>query len=215
MKVRTKICGITRLEDALVAVEAGADALGFVFVPGTPRYVTPTQAAAIVRRLPPFVARVGLFVDAAPSVIRDTIADTGLDTVQLHGSESPELCAELGATISILKAFKVRDAGSLEAVTAYQEGVAAWLLDAFVPGAHGGTGTTFDWGLANTIRSFTKPVVIAGGLTPGNVARAVEIFQPYAVDVSSGVEASPGLKDPARIRAFLSAVGAPVPAVVP
>ena len=203
MTVRVKICGITNLADATMAVAAGADALGFVFVPGTPRAMTVGQVAELTRRLPPLVARVGLFVNSSSAEIRATIREAQLDTVQLHGDEPPELAAELRAEVRVLKAFRIRDAASLDRVLAFFSAVDAVLLDAYSPDAHGGTGSRFDWTLAERIRSWTCPVIVAGGLRPENVADAVQRFAPYAVDVSSGVEAAPGKKDPVKVREFI------------
>lgn len=206
MRVRAKICGITRLEDAVAAVDAGADALGFVFVPGTPRYVEPTAVADIVRRLPAFVAKTALFVDASEDHIRAVVEATGVDTVQLHGAESPTLGRALSPRVTVIKAFRIRGPESLDALEPHRDACAAWLLDAYVAGAHGGTGARFDWSLAVRTAGMGKAVVLAGGLGPDNVADAIRQVRPYAVDVSSGVEAAPGRKDPARIRAFLEAV---------
>lgn len=201
--MRVKICGITQAVDAGVAVAAGADALGFVFVPGTKRAVTAEAVRLITRGLPPFVARVGLFVNAPADEIARTIDVAGLDTIQLHGEESPGLARDFMDRVRVLKAFRVQDAASLEAVTPYRDACHAVLLDAYHPSAHGGTGESFDWSLARVIRGWDHPVIIAGGLRPENVAEAVSAFAPFAVDVSSGVEASPGRKDPAKVRAFL------------
>ena len=201
---RIKICGLTRVGDALAAVEAGADALGFVFVPGTPRFVTPAQAAAIVRELPPFVAKVGLFVNAEAGVVHDTVAAAGLDTVQLHGEETPEFAAALRGPLKVLKAFRIRDAGSVAQVPPYRDAVDAFLLDAFVAGAHGGTGAKFDWSLALPAKELGRPVILAGGLTPENAAEAVRQVRPFALDVSSGVESAPGHKDAEKVRRFIA-----------
>lgn len=195
---RVKICGITNLADALLAAEAGADALGFVFAP-SPRQVTPEQAAAILRELPPFVTTVGLVVDQDPLPILDRCP---LDVVQFHGSETPEMVARAGRRA--FKAFRVRAAADLEALPEY-ENAAAFLLDAYVPGIAGGTGRRFPWQLAVEAKRFGKPVIVAGGLTPGNVAHCIETTRPYAVDVSSGVEAEPGRKDPAKLSIFMRA----------
>lgn len=202
MPVRVKICGITNLEDALAAIAAGADSLGFVFVPGTPRYITQERASDIIRRLPPFVIRTGLFVDADETTIRRTIAEAGLDAVQLHGDEPPELGFALRKSVRVLKAFRVRGPATLELLPQYQDAADAWLLDAYVPGAHGGTGARFDWNLATDAKRHGKPIILAGGLTPENVSEAIRTVAPYAVDVSSGVESSPGKKDPAKVTAF-------------
>ncbi len=205
MSARVKICGITNPEDALAATAAGADSLGFVFVPGTPRYITPERASEIVRALPPFVLRTGLFVDASESEIRDTLARVRLDAVQLHGDEPPELGIALRSSVRVLKAFRVWGESTLETLPAYFEAADAWLLDAYVPGAHGGTGARFDWNLATVAKRHGKPIILAGGLTPENVGMAVKTVRPYAVDVSSGVESSPGRKDAAKVAAFIRA----------
>lgn len=188
--IKIKICGITSIEDALAAVEAGADALGFVFFEKSPRAITPEQAAAIIRRLPPLVQVVGLFVNEQVAVI-NTIADQcGLDIVQLHGDETPQFCA--GVKRRVIKAFRVRDQSSLDQIGEYD--VAACLLDAWSPAARGGTGETFNWEIAAAAAA-SRCIVLAGGLTPENVAEAVKTVRPYAVDVSSGVESAPGNKD--------------------
>jgi len=206
MKTRVKICGITNLEDALVAVEAGADALGFVFVPGTPRFLSIVAAADWIRTLPPLVSRVGLFVDAVPGTVRDTLRLAGLETVQFHGDESPEYCRSFRDEFRVLKAFRVRGPETLERLADYADAVDAFLLDAWVPGAHGGTGARFDWDLAVAVRNGVRPLIFAGGLNPDNVADAVQRVRPFAIDVSSGVERSPGRKDPVKVRALMGAV---------
>lgn len=198
--VRVKICGITNLHDALMAVEAGADALGFVFFQGSPRCISPENAAAIIRSLPPFVQTVGLFVNEKPATVNLVADQCGLDLVQLHGEESPDYCAVVKRRI--IKAFRVRDASSLDDMPDYR--VAGCLLDAWSPAAHGGTGTTFNWDIAARAAS-SHPIILAGGLTPENVAEAVATVKPYAVDVSSGVESAPGIKDAGLVRAFIGA----------
>lgn len=204
MQVRVKICGITRLEDAEAAVAAGADALGFMFYPGSVRCVSEEAAAAIGRRLPPFVLRVGVFVDAAEEHIRAVAARCGLGALQFHGSESAEFCRRFA--LPVIKAFRIRGPESLPALRTYD--TAAWLLDSYVTGQWGGTGATFNWDLAAEAVGWGRPVILAGGLTPDNVAAAVQRVRPYAVDVSSGVESAPGRKDPVRMRAFVAAVRA-------
>jgi phosphoribosylanthranilate isomerase len=199
---RIKICGITNVEDAVMAVEAGADALGFVFYQGSPRYISPEQAAAIIRRLPPFVQTVGLFVNEASATVNAIANRCGLDIIQLHGEETPEYCRSM--TRRVIKAFRVKDESSLEEMANYQ--VAACLLDAWSPKAHGGTGTTFNWDIAARAAA-SRPIILAGGLTPENVAEAIMIVKPYAVDVSSGVECSPGCKDRNKVCQFAHAVG--------
>ena len=196
MSVRVKICGIRDRETARAAVEAGADALGFVFA-ASPRRVTPEVAREIIAALPPFVTTVGVFVDAPLSVVREVAAFCRLDAVQLHGAEPPEYCRELN--LRVIKALRVKDAGSLAAIDAYP--VQAMLLDTYLPGRAGGTGKAFDWGLLAGMK-FRLPLVLAGGLTPENVGAAVRTVRPYAVDVSGGVETG-GRKDPAKIRAFI------------
>ncbi|WP_305042449.1 phosphoribosylanthranilate isomerase [Geoalkalibacter sp.] len=196
--VRVKICGLTRLDEALHAVACGADALGFVFYPGSLRCVSPEQAAAIIDALPPFVSTVGLFVNEAPRRIAEIAQQCRLDLVQLHGDESPADCLVPGRRV--IKALRVRDRASLAQAAEYP--VAALLLDAWVAGHYGGTGATFNWDLAAD-QARRAPVVLAGGLTPDNVADAVRRVLPFAVDVSSGVESAPGRKDPGRVAAFI------------
>jgi phosphoribosylanthranilate isomerase len=201
MNVKVKICGITSAEDALAAVDAGADALGFMFYAPSPRCVTRESAAPIIRRLPPFVAKVGVFVNPTAEEVRQAIADCGLDTLQFHGEEPPEFCSQFG--LRALKAFRVQGPETLKTLPDYS-GV-AWLLDSFVAGARGGTGHTFNWDIAAQAAKLGGRVILAGGLTPENVADAVRKVRPYAVDVSSGVESAPGKKDAAKVRAFIAA----------
>lgn len=196
MTVRVKICGIQDLETARAAVEAGADALGFVFA-ASHRRVTPEAAREIIAALPPFVTTVGVFVDVPPVVVQEVAAFCRLDAVQLHGTEPPEYCKELN--LRVIKAIRVRDAASLNGLDAYP--VQAVLLDTYVPGTPGGTGKTFDWRLLAG-RELRAPLILAGGLTPENVRAAVRTVRPYAVDVSGGVETG-GRKDPAKIRDFI------------
>lgn len=199
---RVKICGITSVDDALAAIEAGADALGFNFAP-SPRQVTPAQAGAIARALPPFLTKVAVVVDQELGPILD---ECPIDTVQFHGSESPEKVA--GCPLKRIKVIRLRGEQDLEALAAYQGIADAFLLDTYVEGVPGGTGATFPWELASAARRNSCPVILAGGLTPGNVGEAIRRARPYAVDVSSGVEASPGKKDAAKLRAFIAAVRA-------
>ena len=214
MSVRIKICGITNLEDAQVAVEAGADALGFVFCASSPRCVAPKAVAAITRHLPGRVLRVGVFVDAAPTTILQTVSACRLDAVQLHGDESPEFCDAL-APFPVWKAFRVRNRDVLQQLAAYREMTAAWLLDGYVEGQPGGAGATFNWDLAIEAKQLAHPIVLAGGLTPENVTEAVRLVRPAAVDVSSGVESAPGRKDPDKVRALIAAVRSVAPAETP
>ena len=203
MALRIKICGITREEDAWAAIEAGADALGFVFVPGTPRFIEPGRAAAITRSLPPFVSRVGLFVNADPEHIRATVAEARLDTVQLHGDEPPEVGLSLLGPVRVIQAFRVQGPETLQQLPDFRKSADAWLLDAYVPGTAGGTGARFDWNLAVQARELGHPLILAGGLKPENIAEAVRQVRPFAVDVSSGVESSPGQKDAEKIRELI------------
>ena len=196
--IRVKICGITNAEDALVAVEAGADALGFVFFQGSPRYISPDIAAAIIRRLPPFVQTVGLYVNEELVTVNTTADRCGLDLIQLHGDEYPDYCAAVNRRV--IKAFRVKGPSSLDGMANYP--VAASLLDAWSPAAYGGTGATFNWEIAADA-AFSHCIILAGGLTPDNIAEAVATVKPYAVDVSSGVESAPGKKDAELVRSFI------------
>jgi phosphoribosylanthranilate isomerase len=199
--VRVKICGITHTADALEAVEAGADALGFMFYERSPRQVSLTDAAAIIRCLPPFVAKVGVFVNPTRESVQRAMAECGLDTLQFHGEESSEFCGQFG--LKVIKAFRISEAAALPALLAYATD--AWLLDSYVPGQHGGTGERFNWNLAVEAKAHARPLILAGGLAPSNVAEAVRRVRPFGVDVSSGVESAPGEKDPAKMRAFVAA----------
>lgn len=199
--VRVKICGIRDWEEARMVLDAGVDTLGFVFT-RSPREIKPEAAREIINRLPPFTTTVGVFVNEPRYSLMEIASFCHLDVLQLHGDEPPEYCH--GLSQRLLKAVRVRDANSLEGLEAYWE-VQGFLLDACVPGKAGGTGTTFNWELVRTGTIADKPIILAGGLTPENVATAIRLVRPYAVDVSSGVEAG-GRKDPARIAAFLEAV---------
>ena len=198
MTVRVKICGITAADDALHAAACGADALGFVFYTGSPRCVTPAAAAAICAGLPPFVSRVGLFVNEDPERIRAVADECGLDVVQLHGDEPAQDCVRLSRRV--VKALRVRDVASLAGHEQYA--VSALLLDAWDADRFGGTGASFNWELATGIAR-QRPVILAGGLTPDNVAEAIRQVRPYGVDVSSGVERAPGRKDPEKVARFI------------
>jgi len=204
MSVKVKICGLTNLPDALVATEAGADVLGFVFCDTSPRCISIPAAAKIISELPPFTVKAGVFVNAPAKLVSQSIEECGLNLLQFHGDESPEYCLQFG--LMSMKAFRVRDSASLQALGRYPTD--AVLLDAFVADKPGGTGERFNWELAILAREFGRPIFLAGGLTPENVAAAVRTVRPYAVDVSSGVEAAPGKKDHARVRAFVQAAKA-------
>jgi phosphoribosylanthranilate isomerase len=199
---RIKICGITREEDLLAAARLGADAIGLVFYAKSPRFVTAQRAAALLRALPPFVTSVGLFVNASGEEVRATLAVAPLDLLQFHGDEEPEYCASFG--LPYVKAVRVKPGLDLVQYAARYASARGLLLDAFVEGVPGGTGRSFDWSLIP--RNLSLPVVLSGGLDPSNVQEAVERVQPWAVDVSSGVEAAKGIKDAAKIAAFVQGV---------
>jgi phosphoribosylanthranilate isomerase len=202
LRTRVKICGITREEDAKAAVAAGCDAIGLVFYRPSPRYVSPEQAARIVAGLPPFVSAVGLFVNADTDEIRKIRQQVGLDLLQFHGDESPEECECHG--MPYMKAVRVKPNTNLLQYAERFKHARALLLDAFMEGVPGGTGQVFDWSIIP--RAFPKPIVLAGGLTAENVAEAIRQVRPYAVDVSGGVELNKGIKDAARIAAFMRGV---------
>lgn len=199
---RIKICGITNIDDALMSIDAGADALGFNFVPGTPRYLKDTKAAAkIIEQVPPFITTVGLFVNADPDLIQSIADECHLDMLQLHGDESPQFCQAFNRRV--IKAVRIKDESSCSHLFDYR--VSGYLLDTYVEGALGGTGVAFDWRLAVQAKQY-GPIVLAGGLDPDNVASAVQQVRPYGVDVSSRVEASPGRKDSVKVRTFIQNV---------
>lgn len=200
--VRSKICGITRVEDALAAVDAGADAIGLVFYAKSPRAVTVQQAQVILAAIPPFVTTVGLFVDCERSELNAILDVLPLDLLQFHGDESPAACE--GFRRPYIKALRVRSGDDIAAQIGLYGSASGVLLDTFVPGVPGGTGEAFDWSLVP--HGLRMPIILAGGLTPENVRVAIERVQPYAVDVSGGVEASKGLKDSDKIHAFVRAV---------
>lgn len=199
MAVRVKICGITRIEDMQAACKAGSDALGFVFYAKSPRNLSIEQAAALLQALPPFVQSVGLFVNADPAFVRSVLAAAPLDLLQFHGDETPEYCKQFNRPY--LKAVRVRPETDLVKYAQDFADARALLLDAYVPGVPGGTGERFDWRLIPA--DLPKPIVLSGGLNADNVAEAVQVVKPWAVDVSSGVEAAPGIKDAAKIAAFI------------
>ena len=202
--VKIKMCGITNVDDARVAVEAGADALGFVMYRKSPRFVEPAVVKAIVAGLPPFVLPVGVFVNEEPDRVRTLMDDCGLALAQLHGDETAPYCQDLGRPV--LKALRLKDRGTFLALAEFsgRANVRGFLIDAFSDQAYGGTGQTVDWGLAQEVAQ-SMPVVLAGGLTPVNVAEAIARVRPYGVDVSSGVELSPGKKDHRKVKAFIHA----------
>jgi len=202
---KIKICGITNSIDALGAVDAGADALGFVFYQKSPRFIPTKVVKSIVSQLPPLVLPIGVFVNEEASVVRAIMDECGLALAQIHGDETPAFCATLGRPA--LRALRLRDRSTFLAMAEYKgrSGVRGFVLDAFSETAYGGTGNTADWDLAcEAGQSFS--FFLAGGLTPENVASAIQKVHPYGVDVSSGVESSPGKKDPAKVQAFIQAV---------
>ena len=207
MAYRTKICGITNIEDARVAVAAGADALGFLLYRKSPRYVDPMMVQQIVSQLPPFVLPVGVFVNEEIKIVRDLMDTCGLALAQLHGDESAMYCRELSRPV--LKALRLKDRSTFVALAEFQAmvEVRGFVLDALSEEAYGGTGQVVDWGLARQAAQ-AATVILAGGLTPENVVQALRAVQPYGVDVSSGVEVTPGKKDHEKVRAFLRAVSA-------
>ncbi|HCJ30916.1 MAG TPA: phosphoribosylanthranilate isomerase [Pseudomonas sp.] len=202
--VRSKICGITRVEDALVAAEAGADAIGLVFYAKSPRAVNIQQARTIIAALPPFVTTVGLFVNASRCELNETLDAVPLDMLQFHGDETPADCE--GFHRPWYKALRVKPGEDIRVQTARYVGASAILLDTFVAGVPGGTGEVFDWSLIPT--DLAKPLILAGGLTPENVQQAIAEVRPFAVDVSGGVEASKGIKDAEGVREFVRLVRA-------
>jgi len=201
---QVKICGLTNLEDAIAAAAAGADLLGFIFYPPSPRFVAAEDVQEIVsnvRWVFPAMRCVGVFVNQTPISVLQTAQQCRLDTVQLHGAEPPEAAVNLmEAGLNVFRVIRVHDANSLE--SGGQHPATAYLLDTYVPGQMGGTGQSFDWSLAKQFNG-DRPVILAGGLTPENVAQAVQIAQPWGVDVSSGVEAEPGRKDHHKLREFV------------
>ena len=202
--VRSKICGITRIDDALAAIDAGVDAIGFVFYAKSPRAVNAAQARAIIAALPPFVTTVGLFVNASACELNETLDAVPLDLLQFHGDETPEQCE--GYHRPYIKALRVKAGDDIAAACAAYACASGILLDTYVEGVPGGTGQAIDWSLIP--QGLSKPIILAGGLSVHNVAQAIAQVQPYAVDVSGGVEMSKGIKDHDKIRAFMQAVRA-------
>lgn len=202
MRTRVKICGITRVEDALIAVAQGADAIGLVFYPPSPRYVTPAQAAEIVNALPAFITVVALFVDASRADVETVLSQVNIDLIQFHGQETADECRQYGK--SYMKAIRVKsDTNLVQYMTEYSD-AKALLLDTYAEGVPGGTGQVFDWTVIP--KNLSKPIVLAGGLDAENVEQAIRQVKPYAVDVSGGVEFKKGIKDAAKIAAFMRGV---------
>ncbi len=202
-RTRVKICGLTRVQDVVDAQEAGADALGLNFYPRSPRCIGLEQASALATRVAPLTTLVGLFVNPTVAEVRTAISAVGLQLLQFHGDEQAAFCSQFG--LPWIKAIRVRDSQALKRQATAFDDARGLLLDTFVEGVEGGTGRQFDWTL---IPELEKPYLLAGGLHPGNVGRAVVRCRPYGVDVSSGVESAPGIKDAAKMRAFIDALGA-------
>ena len=204
-RTRIKVCGMREMAEVAAAVEAGVDAVGLIFVEQSPRYIDPERALEIVRKLPPFVDAVGVFVDQEAAVVNEIAQYCGLTMVQLHGAESPAYCAAISCRV--MKAFRVRPSLTAEDLTPYAGKVCAFLFDTFQEKIAGGTGQTFDWRLLEKL-SPPRPVVLAGGLTPDNVGEAIRQAHPFAVDFNSGVEFAPGCKNLDKVRAAIAQVAA-------
>lgn len=196
MGVRIKICGITRFEDARVAANLGVDALGFIFFKKSPRYIAPEEAAKIIRQLPPFISRVGVFVNEELPSILEIAQIAGIDTLQLHGTESPDFCDQ--SPLPVLKTFSVKPDMNFSILDTYK--TAGFLLDTWNSNMYGGSGKTFDWTIAKNICARFNNVVIAGGLGASNIEEALDMVHPYGIDISSGVEIMPGVKNPHKMR---------------
>jgi len=199
VQAKIKICGITNLDDATAALDFGADALGFVFFQGSPRCIPLSTAAKIIRKIPPFITTVGVFVNEKPEQIEKIITLTGIDVVQLHGDEPPDKCTFSRRSI---KAIRVKSLDSLDPLLDYKDIVSAFLLDTFAPDVFGGTGQIFNWDIAIEAKQFGR-IILAGGLTPDNISDAVERVKPYGIDVSSGIEAEKGKKDHKMMKLFI------------
>lgn len=197
--VKVKICGITNIDDAKAAIDAGADALGFIFYKESPRYISPENAKTIINALPPFIIKTGVFVNETTKGIEKTVSGTGVNLIQLHGNEPPEMCSAL---CSVIKAFRVKSLESLDPLYKYKGLVSAFLLDTYTPDILGGTGQIFNWDIAIEAKQFGR-IILAGGLTPDNVADAVKRVDPYAVDVSSSIESKRGKKDRKKMQLFI------------
>ncbi len=199
MRTRVKICGFTSVADAVCAAELGVDAIGLVFYPSSPRNVSIEQAAIISKALPAFVSVVALFVDAEPALIREVLSKVRVDCLQFHGDETADSCRPYDK--SYIKAVRMRPGTDIARLAAQYHDAAGLLLDAYHPGIQGGSGSGFDWDLIPQCRSL--PIILAGGLTPENAGEAIKVVKPYALDVSSGVEAGKGIKDAAKMAAFI------------
>jgi phosphoribosylanthranilate isomerase len=200
---RVKICGITNMEDALLATGMGADAIGFIFAE-SPRQITPAKARTIIRTLPPLVKSVGVFVNKEPERIKEIKSLCGLDLIQMHGDESPEICRDLMP--HSIKAFRIQNERNIKNIKRYQGAVRAILLDTYQKGKAGGTGKTFDWSLAVKAKKTGLPIILSGGLGPENIEEAISTVKPYAVDVNSGIEKRPGKKDTVLMKQLMEKI---------
>ncbi|MFH2011118.1 MAG: phosphoribosylanthranilate isomerase [Pseudomonadota bacterium] len=198
---KIKICGITNIEDAALAVKLGADAVGFVFYKDSPRYIRMDVARKIIRELPPFVSSVGVFVNEEENIVREISTDCHLDILQFHGKESPDFCSHFDK--KVIKAFSIKNRDDLDIISSYR--VSAVLLDTYYEEIYGGGGKVFNWELASEAKRFNSRVILSGGLNPANVMKAIKMVAPYGVDVSSGVEFKPGKKDPVKLEKFIKA----------
>ncbi len=209
MRTRIKMCGTTRFEDALAAVNLGIDALGFIFVAASPRFLTPAAATRIIEIVPSFVSRVGVFVDSTFEEITATVRHCGLTQVQLHGQESPEFCLRLktwNRSLSICKAFRIKEKSPVTLdLHQYSQGIDSILFDTYVKGTAGGTGDAFDWRLIEMLK-LDRPLILAGGLSPENIRQALAVVAPFAVDVNSGVEDEPGVKNHQKLKELVMLV---------
>jgi phosphoribosylanthranilate isomerase len=196
MTIRIKICGITREQDALAAAKLGVDALGFIFVKKSPRYISPGDASAIIAHLPPFISRVGVFADEAPENVIEAAREASVDTIQLHGEETPDYCR--GIPFPVIKALGLRPDFDLKRLKEFT--VSGILLDTWQKGLKGGTGIAGDWNIAKHIAERCSRTILAGGLGPSNLEAALTTVRPYGVDINSGVEISPGVKNPHKMR---------------
>ncbi len=199
--VKVKICGITNLEDALYAADCGADALGFIFYPKSPRFVEITRAKEIISKLPPFITNVGVFVNESIENIVNIVHECNINIVQLHGDETPEYCSKV--PMKVIKAIRIKDEDSLKQIAEYK--TSTFLLDAYSEDSYGGTGKIFNWNLAIKAKGYGR-IILSGGLTHDNVREAIEKFKPYGVDVSSGVEEREGKKDKEKVKEFIKRV---------
>jgi phosphoribosylanthranilate isomerase len=199
---KIKICGITNIEDAIRAVNLGADALGFVFYKDSPRYIREDTVRKITRELPPFVSSVGVFVNEKEDRVREISESCSLDILQFHGNESPDFCSHFDK--KVIKAFSINNRKELKIISSYK--VSAVLLDTYYEDIYGGGGKTFNWKLASEAKRFASRVILAGGLNPANVMEAIQMVEPYGVDVSSGVESKPGKKDPVKLEKFIKII---------